>query len=266
MDVIDDMHCFLTKEYFVVPRSDGDKIVYDKYLDTNEIICSLCNVIRVKEQTFSGRKGIPGFAIPFVERRFKFEFLGNWTPILLDRECNYIKRDKLFVLPSFIEVIISSMDDGRKFSREQWEDISYWYKPRLFIKLRGDYEGMDVKQDGIGYMIMKNLDVEFQFELIDPIEAAITTVLILDSFHDVASFEPKDLLSFINSIVRMNDFPSTEDLIMDSYRLNRIYDSYPFISIKFRDNMLKNISKNIENLKHRIKILEGNYKLLSNIY
>lgn len=264
-EIINDMHSSDIKEYVVLPYwSEDNTISYEKYSNQNETICSIHNLIHVEEQDFFGYKGIPGCGVPVIERHYKFEFLGNWFPKLLEREGNYIKRDKLFILPT-IEITIFSIDAWSSFTAEQRKDIKLWNKPKVIVKLRGDYDYCDVDKSGFGHMTKRNLDVEFPLEQIDSVEAAITAVIFLDSF-DSDEFQPEYLLRFINSILRLqNDTKPKEDLIMASDRLIRIYKDYPFISLSYKNNVQKHIMTTVHWLNNRIKLLERQHKELGYI-
>ena len=61
-------------------------------------------------------------------KKFSNIFLGNWTPKLLNRDSNYIKKESLFILPT-IKYNILSIDFWERFSQKEWADVKFWHHP-----------------------------------------------------------------------------------------------------------------------------------------
>lgn len=266
MEIIRDMHNSEAREYFVVPYwSKQDVLDYDKYTSYEEIESFKDKTIKVREYNSFGRSGIPTSGVYVVEKHFELEFLGDWKPKFLDRYFDYIERDKLFILPK-IEVIITSIDDWNHFTREQWNDVQYWYKPRTSVIIKGEYIYYEPDKDGIGCPVKRLLDLCYNFESLNPIEVIIYSTLFLDKFES-DWFETQYFIEFIKGISKHPEVNiiSFIELSSISRTLSEIYEEYPFIDLRFRDNLKNTISRKMDLLKHRINMLERDFKDLDRI-
>lgn len=259
-EIIRNMETSRQKVYYILPYwHEDNKLSYVRYEELNLANCEKDAIIKVIEYDCIGYKGISGCCVPAVERNYVLEFLGAWSPKLLDRDGSYIKRNTLFISPK-IKITISSLDTWGSFTREQWKDVNLWNRPRQYIELIGKYNYYDVDEDGIGDLVQKELNIEFSLGVLDPIEASIYSVLFLDDFAS-DEFEPNSLVSLINCINKSISYPganmpSNAELIMVSHRLMDIYEKYPFISLKFKENLKDLIEQHINYNESQLSILK----------